>query len=792
MSSPLRRAICQIAPLLRRAICQIAPLTGILLSTLISLTGLAEAATLRERWGASGIESTHPNALKVAKKGKVSVLDFDLSALPKDAKVHRATLCNKRVSQPKDPIQICVVGKINAQGEPEYEGKPLTLEAPRFASYDLTAQVRSWQRDPGKNLGLALARAESFDPKQAFLEICYEGAPKDPPPQVSNLKALHHDGQTFLTWKEMSQFQPASDKTLWTGNYTLTKHDEFTEPGKDSLDLPRLNCIRQSELRRLQMYDVIPPTPGTQNDPKYVRQKGWPDVGYRIYRSKNKITAENLKDAELVGEADTLCAYDLSMVGIGCRGEYYDKHELPETPIPTYCLEDGKAIPLGEAFYVQTAQDDGAWFYAVTVAKSGTENMTDVSAGNSLQAPIEEKKAPFKPILQFVVDEGTVRRYKHYCWPAPPACNLPSQRASIVALAVPKALKEPFSPGLLIRGRSRGNDWLTLNVSGRFGYIGELAYSEGLGTFRAMSECQVDYFDERYMLYSIQGIISKWKVDRNRIEIGGGTAFALRHPELFKIMYSGTTDFFEINFEPRWNPGCNQLFAAFGPPDANALTGDGLKAWDIVGAGWYLRNNPAKDIPFFFCYQGGKESGHAVEFGWQDDPMGWAAMRDGRVPYAGAWNGGRISKEVGDVVGAMPLDATLPAFSNCSLDSNPGNGDPEDGDLWGQLNGFLIWDFQTSVEKPDRWEMTVGLAKDAPQPACTVDITPRRCRVFKPRAGETFTWSGTPLAGDKPAQSGQVTADQWGLVTLKHVAVTQGRNRITVVVGRDAISPHKE
>ena len=339
-------------------------LTGILCSTIISIAGLGEAATLRERWGAAGIESTHPNALKVVKKGKVSVLEFDLSALPKDARVYRATLCNKRVSQPKDPIQIRVVGKINAQGEPEYEGKPLTLEAPRFASYDLTEQVRIWQRDPGKNLGLALARAESFDPKLAFLELCYEGAPKDPPPQVSNLKAIHHDGQTFLTWKEMAQFQPASDKTLWTGNYSLTKHDEFTEPGNSgdmhaiqspskraelrsvSPEFPRLNCIRQSELRRLQMYDVIPPPPGTQNDPKYVRQKGWPDVDYRIYRSKNKITAENLKDAELVGEADTLCAYDLSMVGIGCSGEYYDKHELPETPIPTYCLEDGKAIPL--------------------------------------------------------------------------------------------------------------------------------------------------------------------------------------------------------------------------------------------------------------------------------------------------------------------------------------------------------------------------------------------------------------------------------------------------------------
>ncbi len=210
------------------------------------------------------------------------------------------------------------------------------------------------------------------------------------------------------------------------------------------------------------------------------------------------------------------------------------------------------------------------------------------------------------------------------------------------------------------------------------------------------------------------------------------------------------------------------------------MTVDGLKAWDIVGVGWYLKNNPEKDIPFYFCYHGGKESGHAIEFGWQDDPMGWAALRDGRVPYAGCWGGGGISPEVRRVVGAMPKDKTLPAFSNCSLDGNPGNGDPSDGDPWGSFNGYLIWDFDTSVDKADQWEMTVSLTSDAFRNRCTVDITPRRCSAFKPKPGTAFKWTNTGVKDSKEVQKGEVKADQWGLVTLKGVIVAKDKNRVRI------------
>jgi len=738
----------------------------------------AVADVVRQRWGPAKMQCTWPGAMRTSKTGKTPTLVFDLSALPKGTAVFKATLCNERVGQPRDPIAIYAIKKLGANGEPVCGPKRLALEPPRYRTFDATEAVKAWVANPAGNLGLSLAQAEGFDARRAYLDICYEGKPKNVPPQVSKLRAVHHDGQTFLTWKEMAVFQPRADKSFWVGQFQRGKPPEiFSEPGKGFMGLPRINCIRQAELRRLQMYDVIPPRAGTQDNPKYVRRKGWPEVTYRIYRSTKPITARNLKDAELVGEAGALSGYDLSMIGIGCHGEYYDKHELPETAIPTYCIEDGKCIPLGHAFYVYTPQANGAFFYCVTVVKNGTENMTAVTKANSLSAAVKEKKGPFKPVLQYVTEERKIRRYKYYCWPAPPAANLPLQRAFRVRLSVPKELKEPC--GLVMRRRDRGNEWIVLDAGGKNWYAGELAYNAGQGTFRAVSECKVDYFDERYMLYTIQGILSKWKVDPNRIEIGGANAFTIRHPEIFKIMYAGTTNSFEINFDPKWNPAHGAIAGAFGPADA-AMTVDGHKAWDIVSVHWYLRTYPDRDIPFFVATHGGKESGHAIEFGWQDDPRGWSALRHGRVPFVGAWGGGRISREVYKVIGAMPRDKTLPAFSRCSLDSNPGNGDPSDGDPWGQMNGFCIWDFDSSVDKAGQWEMTVGLASDADRDRCTVDITPRRCVAFKPKPGEEFTWTNTALKGNKEIQTSSVKADKWGLVTIPKAVVSKGKNRIRI------------
>jgi hypothetical protein len=132
----------------------------------------------------------------------------------------------------------------------------------------------------------------------------------------------------------------------------------------------------------------------------------------------------------------------------------------------------------------------------------------------------------------------------------------------------------------------------------------------------------------------------------------------------------------------------------------------------------------------------------------------------------------------------MPLDIrvkqSLPAFTNCSLDDDPGTGVPTDGAPTGQVNAYLTWDTDDIVDERDTWEMTVSLTRSAPQPSCTVDVTPRRCQRFRARPGERFTWSSGGSGHERAAQSGTVVADEWGLVTLPAVSVGKSGTRLRI------------
>ena len=87
------------------------------------------------------------------------------------------------------------------------------------------------------------------------------------------------------------------------------------------------------------------------------------------------------------------------------------------------------------------------------------------------------------------------------------------------------------------------------------------------------------------------------------------------------------------------------------------------------------------------------------------------------------------------------------------------------------------WDPASIVDEPGRWALTISLDERAPKPAGAVDVTPRRLQRFKLKAGETVTWTSS---GDGVLQKGEVTADQWGLITLPQVQVSLKGTRVTV------------
>jgi len=193
--------------------------------------------------------------------------------------------------------------------------------------------------------------------------------------QVTDLKAVHREGQTFLTWKEADS--PAKEESL-------------------SFPARRLLVIQ-------------------------FRDKG-PKIQYRVYRSDKPIaTVEGLTP---VGETGPLSCWN---------GNWREAREFKETDlVPRYVIAEGQP-PLAPAtgLYVHNPQGKGELrgYYAVTVATDGKEDTT-LGTGNALKEPVVEKQGQGVPVLQ---SSTTVKVFnyqevepelRHYVrWEAPPYAN---------------------------------------------------------------------------------------------------------------------------------------------------------------------------------------------------------------------------------------------------------------------------------------------------------------------------------------------------------------------------------
>jgi len=290
-------------------------------------------------------------------------------------------------------------------------------------------------------------------------------------------------------------------------------------------------------------------------------------------------------------------------------------------------------------------------------------------------------------------------------------------------------------------------------------------------------------FTEQRVLWLIDWTIRRYGADPDRVTCGGGSmgawgsmTFAMRHPEVFAAVYPNRP-----RTRQRFLPSlarCGDISgSARDTADAKHLMADGVTPYfqrmDMVR----FVSEHRGDLPFLgWCC--GRRDGFAS---WQEQVDMVKALAEARHGFAFAWNNGNHSS------GAAPMrqvtkwypasrfarNVSYPAFSRSSIDDDPGPGDPKAGDMTGGINLGFAW--KDVVDSPDTWAVTLsnGLCA-APM---TVDVTPRRCQSFKPKPGEALAW--TAAAG----ASGSVAADRWGLVTVEKVAIKPGEE-VRVAVKR--------
>ena len=575
--------------------------------------------------------------------------------------------------------------------------------------------------------------------------------------QVTNLHAFHHQGQTFLTWKELG-----------------------TESFPSTPSVP--------ELRKLQ--------------DRLTQKQG---VRYRVYRSSQPI--RSLDGIKPLAEVLSLSGWNLDFYGLKSK---------KKNQAFRYVIKDGAGpLPVGVGLYVYNPPTPGEAFYAVTVEKNGQENRT-LNADNTLAQSVQEKVGIGMPVLQrvekpdkFLFVDGAITLHYYVRWESPPTASVVGMPFDYL-VAIPPVVADPAPVGLHLHSwggsLTKGVGWW-LNAE-----KGALFVSTNQNPYDWWTGYHEDYFNDlsmrdveewkhgvirpytqRRLLAFLDWVATRWKVDRNRMFVdgqsmgGSGSAMlAIRHPEHFAWAKSKVG----VHIPSMTPQFTNSYEKVFGRQEWGLSFEDGTLVWDYFNDVWYLRQYPQKEVPLLIVSNGKNDK----NIGWPQAVEFVKALQETKRPHLFNWGQkghnqsplmpmfwqGRLEKQ-GRL---MPMDLrnnqSVPAFTHSSLDDNPGYGDPNDGEPTGQINAHLYWWTDNVVDEPNRWEMTVGVGPEAPKSVAVVDVTPRRCQQFRLKPGEAFVWSNSRLSDGEMIQSGKVMADQWGLVTLEGVTITDGMNRLAI------------
>ncbi|MHC4718640.1 MAG: hypothetical protein ACYS5V_16855, partial [Planctomycetota bacterium] len=194
-------------------------------------------------------------------------------------------------------------------------------------------------------------------------------APAQGDPQVRGIRAFHRAGQTFVTFRETGP--PPPQRLTWG----------------------------QARRRLAESKDA-----------------------YRLYAHTRRITARNIGRAVLVAEVGPLSGWNLkgrnveyliaqAMIQSDAVGElarnyngYIRTWHMNHPRMDRYPLErlviDEQAGPLeaGTGLFVVNPPKPGRRYYAVIACPDGEPDTADISAANSLAAPVAETVGPGEPV----------------------------------------------------------------------------------------------------------------------------------------------------------------------------------------------------------------------------------------------------------------------------------------------------------------------------------------------------------------------------------------------------------
>lgn len=517
--------------------------------------------------------------------------------------------------------------------------------------------------------------------------------------------------------------------------------------------------------------------------------------GYNVYRSITPIrTKSDLTRATLVGTVPKGSGKNQRAGGM-------------------FLLEAG-GTPLqpGEGYLFVTATENRAFYYAVTAVTGGQENTSVVvgSRGNSSD-PVRETVAPVKPVLQSVTG-GSDRRYVHFL-PAISNAAVKAQtnrrgRALNYRVYYDASRSGPRSVYVFLHQRAGSYKTAPLPFPPAnavqvfldddnppavhdlwFGYHEFFAQAAPKGTVRS-------YTEER-ILWTLAQVQNDPAVqaDKNRVYcIGasfgamGSLAMGVRYADVFAAVGGLVPAFGLTHSDFSLKADTNALF---GTPTQNLPTNLGARIYDLFDYATLVSKLRATGTaPMFFTL--GRGDGVT---GWTEKPAFFRAAHRARQPMAfywdlrthagtGAWSA--LETKLFQELTQIRLDRPLPAFSNLTLDDDPGPGDRTKGDLVGTMAGYVTFDPATASETTAKVVLDIGLKNDptrldyAKQAIAYTDLTWRRLRKFPVQAGKYYRVQARKKGTTPVLEERVVTPDASGLLTVPMLAVERDMRTVEI------------
>ena len=707
----------------------------------------------------------HPDAVKFDQ----GVLTFDLSALPKGAQPVRAVLRGP-ANRPDYRASIVIV----PQGLKD--AKPLELLPPAYRSFDALAAVKAWLAAPASNQGLEVRQSARLNFSAATLEIGYVGPLEKPLPVVTNLKAEHRNGQTFITWTEVE--------------------DVIGKDGPTQAEFQQ--ALRDARAKRT--------------------------LTYRLYRGDTPVSLGNIGQAQLLRELpEAVGIWDRDNISPGSKPPAGGAEPMLRVRIADGAEPLPRATGLAVITVPQAPAAPSKRYYAVTVAVNGKEALAELKNGQNLVGPVEETPSSFpnfvcqRSIKHKVATEPLVDQY--FAWLDMPYVSQP-RLVEMYQPRWPQAATGPdnrlplylnlgtygtpsrthsdisffgcrqFVPGAITFGLAEQIDLF---------WAGE---SEVLGSLRSYEQGTVHNFGWRVVLGAAGWAMHRpdFRIDPERVYIWGNNAgWALRNGDIFAAAMS------EAHLNLRTSREAPKHAWRWGATPQTSKNWLGMNHWDYLDMAKWVRENPGVEMPFWAVAPAyGQFPSHTLgDFGFRPWQEVLSACQETKRAFTASWltNGqGETQGVIGDVLPRIRLHQSLPAFTNCSLDARIYCDDPKGTypyarmdkdfeahtDKFGGINLHQRWEPEGIVDEGGKWSITLWLSGGdskgryaCPADECTTDLTPRRCQNFKPKPNEKFTWTVNSADG-KGLQNGTLEPDKNGLVTVPGIKLTKNKARVEI------------